>query len=89
MALAEATWLTLKDPAVDWKQKTVLIGSLAYFLSPLDAVPDFLPGGYVDDLSLLLASLIGIGSVGKKHLSDCRKKHGLKVDDTEENPPEN
>ena len=30
--------------------KTVIGGALLYFIMPVDAVPDFLPGGYVDDL---------------------------------------
>ena len=37
-----------------------ILACLAYFLWPLDAIPDFLPGGYLDDLAamvLLLAEL--------------------------------
>ena len=77
LCLAEATFITMKDPQVSWKQKTLLMAALAYLLSPVDAIPDLLPGGYVDDMSLLLTTLLGVGSVGKKHLHDCRKKHGL------------
>ena len=33
--------------------KATIIGSLLYFISPVDAVPDFLPGGYLDDLAVL------------------------------------
>ena len=37
--------------------KTVIVGALTYFISPLDAIPDILPGlGYTDDLGLLLAA---------------------------------
>lgn len=39
MALGKAT------PA----QIAVIIGALGYFISPVDAVPDLLPGGLVDD----------------------------------------
>ena len=35
-----------------WARATI-IGSLLYFISPVDAIPDFLPGGYVDDLAVL------------------------------------
>lgn len=35
-----------------WARATI-IGSLIYFISPIDAVPDFLPGGYLDDLAVL------------------------------------
>ena len=33
--------------------KATIIGSLLYFVSPIDAVPDFLPAGYLDDLAVL------------------------------------
>lgn len=34
--------------------KSVIVGALAYFICPLDAIPDFLvPVGYVDDLGAL------------------------------------
>ena len=77
-ALAEATYRTLKDPSVSWKQKGLLVAALVYLVSPLDGVPDFLPGGYLDDISLLLGTLLGVGRVGRQHLSDCRKEYGLK-----------
>lgn len=36
----------------------VMIGALIYLVTPLDAVPDLLPGvGYTDDLSIILAAL--------------------------------
>ena len=38
-----------------WARATI-IGALIYFISPLDAVPDFLPGGFVDDLAVLGAA---------------------------------
>ena len=39
--------------------KGVIYGALAYFIWPLDAIPDLLPaGGYVDDLGALAAALI-------------------------------
>ena len=79
-ALAEATYRTLKDPLLSWKQRGMLIAALVYLISPLDGVPDFLPGGYLDDISLLLGTLLGVGRVGRRHLSDCRQEYGLKPD---------
>ena len=29
------------------------LGATLYFLSPIDLIPDFLPGGFVDDLAVL------------------------------------
>ena len=78
MALAEATYLTLRDPSVSWTHKAALGAALMYLLSPLDGMPDFLPGGYVDDISVLLGALLGVGTAGRKNLAKCRQKHGLK-----------
>ncbi len=47
-----------QNPKVPAWAKTVIIGALTYFISPLDAVPDILPGlGFTDDLGLLLAAI--------------------------------
>ena len=36
--------------------KLVIAGALAYLVCPVDLIPDFLPGGYVDDMSAILAA---------------------------------
>jgi|SRR5215472_5148221 uncharacterized membrane protein YkvA (DUF1232 family) len=37
-----------------WKTVAALAGALAYFLSPLDVIPDFIPfTGFVDDAAVL------------------------------------
>ncbi|MEG4391773.1 YkvA family protein [Microcoleus sp. BROC3] len=47
-----------QNPKVPAWAKTVIVGALTYFISPLDAIPDILPGlGYTDDLGLLLAAI--------------------------------
>ena len=46
--------------------KTVIIGSLAYFIIPIDAVADFLPGGYVDDLGALAGAVMSVAN----HIKD-------------------
>lgn len=80
-ALAEAVFLTFKDSNISFRHKSVLIGSLVYLLSPFDALPDFIPGGYADDLSVMLVALLATGKVGKQHLKESRIKHGLTVDE--------
>lgn len=77
MAIAEASYLTLLDRQISYKNKTILIGSLVYFLSPLDAVPDFLPGGFTDDITIMLAALYATGKIGQIHLQKCRIKYGV------------
>lgn len=48
----------LKDGNVPAWAKTVIIGALAYFISPVDAIPDIVPvAGFTDDLGSLAAAL--------------------------------
>lgn len=44
------------DATVPWQRKTIVVGALLYFISPLDAIPDLAPlVGYLDDLGVILA----------------------------------
>lgn len=50
---------TLQNPKLPTKLKATVIGSLGYFISPLDLIPDIIPGvGYTDDLGILMAAII-------------------------------
>lgn len=41
-------------PRLPWKSLLTIIGSILYFINPLDIIPDFIPGiGLIDDLTLL------------------------------------
>lgn len=40
--------------------KLLIYGALAYFISPIDALPDVLPLGLTDDLAILSAALATI-----------------------------
>ncbi len=43
--------------------KAAILGSIAYFLSPVDFIPDLTPVlGYTDDLAVLVSGLITVGS---------------------------
>jgi uncharacterized membrane protein YkvA (DUF1232 family) len=62
------------DPDVSVKDKAKLAGAIAYFISPLDLVPEALVGpiGYVDDIAIAAYVLNGIVNntdpeVVKKH----------------------
>jgi uncharacterized membrane protein YkvA (DUF1232 family) len=49
-----ALYLASKDPRVPWPAKVMIVLVVAYALSPIDLIPDFLPIlGYLDDLLLL------------------------------------
>lgn len=45
------------DKNVPLADKVKIYGALGYFILPLDIIPDFLPGGYVDDLGALIWAL--------------------------------
>ena len=38
-------------------QVLTILGALGYFISPIDAVPDFLPGGLLDDGGVLASAI--------------------------------
>ena len=58
-----AAYYCALDRNTPMKAKGILFGALAYFILPLDAVPDLLPGiGYVDDLGALGAALLTVAS---------------------------
>ena len=43
--------------------KAVLMGAIAYFITPADVIPDFIAGlGYTDDAAVLMAASRAIGS---------------------------
>ncbi len=51
----QVLWRFIKDPDVAWGKKAAAVGSLIYLVSPLDAVPDFIPaGGLLDDVAVIL-----------------------------------
>ena len=59
--------------------KTVIIGALGYFISPLDAIPDVLLGiGFTDDLGVLAAAM---GIVLTYIDSDVKQKARQKLKD--------
>lgn len=51
-------WFAYKDPRTPWAVKGLCVFVVAYALSPIDLIPDFIPVlGYVDD-ALLLPGLV-------------------------------
>jgi uncharacterized membrane protein YkvA (DUF1232 family) len=51
-------YFALQDPDTPKWAKVVIIGALGYFVTPLDAIPDFVPAvGYSDDLGVLALAL--------------------------------
>jgi uncharacterized membrane protein YkvA (DUF1232 family) len=54
---AVAAFYCAMDAATPVRARLTLFGALAYFVSPIDLIPDFLLGiGYTDDAAVLLAA---------------------------------
>jgi uncharacterized membrane protein YkvA (DUF1232 family)/uncharacterized tellurite resistance protein B-like protein len=54
-------YYTAQNPNVPAWAKTVVVGALTYFISPVDAIPDILVGvGFTDDLGVLLAAIAAV-----------------------------
>lgn len=59
----KALYRYMRDKYVPWYRKSIVIGALIYFISPIDAVPDLAPLiGYLDDLGVVTAVLKFMGS---------------------------
>lgn len=59
----KALYRYMRDRYVPWYRKSIVIGALIYFISPIDAVPDLAPlVGYLDDLGVVTAILKFMGS---------------------------
>jgi uncharacterized membrane protein YkvA (DUF1232 family) len=53
-----AAFYCATDPATPLKAKAVLLGALAWFVMPADAVPDFIAVlGFTDDAAVMMAAL--------------------------------
>ncbi|AYV56141.1 DUF1232 domain-containing protein [Leptospira kmetyi] len=70
-----ALYYSMMDPETLLRTKLVIAGALAYFISPLDAVPDFIPGaGFLDDAGVIAAVLASVQSaIRQEHREKARK----------------
>ena len=70
-----AAWYCTFDPATPLRAKAILFGALAYFVMPLDVVPDFILGlGFTDDMAVLVTAFNLIRSnLRPHHLQRARR----------------
>jgi uncharacterized membrane protein YkvA (DUF1232 family) len=55
--------------------KAVIGGALVYFVVPVDLIPDFIPGGYVDDFGALASAMAAVfKSIKPEHAAKARAK---------------
>jgi uncharacterized membrane protein YkvA (DUF1232 family) len=71
--------LVITDPRTPWLPKVILGFAVAYLLSPIDLIPDFIPVlGHLDDLILIPALVwLALKTVPKEVITDCREKAWL------------
>ncbi len=71
-----ALYLAAQDPRTPWYARVLVLCIVAYALSPIDLIPDFVPVlGLVDDLLLLpLGIYIAIYLTPTPVLTDCRQR---------------
>ena len=78
-----AAYYCSMDLQTPLKVRATLLGALAYFILPLDLVPDFIAGlGYGDDAAVLAAaiSLVSV-HIKPKHRADAAKALGKTLPD--------
>lgn len=69
-------YYSAKDPATPKWARTLVFATLAYFIMPFDAIPDFIPiTGLSDDLISIISafSLVAV-NISEEHKAMARKK---------------
>ena len=71
-----ALYLACRDPRTPWYAKLLAGAIVAYALSPIDLIPDFVPVlGYVDDLLIVPLGLsVALRLVPAEVMADCRSR---------------
>ncbi|MFZ5905825.1 MAG: YkvA family protein [Nitrospirota bacterium] len=71
-----ALYLAYKDPRVPLHVKIFVAIVVAYALSPIDLIPDFIPIlGYIDDLIIIPAGIyLSLKMMPRDVLEECRAK---------------
>lgn len=76
-AYSRLAYALLREPALHRRHKALLVGGIAYLLSPFDLIPGFIPVvGQLDDLAVTLWTLRQVlraapPDVSERHLQDC------------------
>lgn len=71
-----ALWIAGRDPRTPLAAKIVTLAVVAYALSPIDLIPDFIPVlGYLDDLLIVpLGVMLAIRLIPAPLLAECRQQ---------------
>jgi uncharacterized membrane protein YkvA (DUF1232 family) len=71
-----AVFLAARHPRTPWYAKLFLVAIVAYAVSPIDLIPDFIPVlGFVDDLILLpIAIALAMRMIPADVMEECRAR---------------
>ena len=68
-------YLVLRDPGTPKWAKATVIGALGYFIAPIDAIPDLIPGvGFTDDLGVLAVALGVVAASITPHMRQSARR---------------
>jgi len=66
-----SVYYTARDPETPMAAKGIMLGGLAYFVLPIDAIPDVFAGiGFTDDAAVIAALIATLGSHIKRRHKD-------------------
>jgi uncharacterized membrane protein YkvA (DUF1232 family) len=71
-----ALYLAYRDPRVPWYARLFAASVVAYAISPIDLIPDFIPVlGYLDDLILVpLGIVLALRMIPPEVMAECRER---------------
>lgn len=77
-----ALCLAYRDPRVPWYAKALGACVVAYALSPVDLIPDFIPVlGYLDDIVLLpMGIALTLKMIPPDVMAECRQQAAARLD---------
>jgi uncharacterized membrane protein YkvA (DUF1232 family) len=75
-----SVYFAARDPQTPLAAKGVMMGALAYFVLPTDAIPDVLAGiGFTDDAAVIAALIATLGAhVKRRHREAAVRRRGLR-----------
>lgn len=72
---AVALYYAARDPETPMAAKGIMLGALAYFVMPIDAIPDVLVGiGFTDDAAVIAAVIATLGANIRQRHRDLAEK---------------
>jgi uncharacterized membrane protein YkvA (DUF1232 family) len=72
---ALSVWFAARDPETPAAAKGMMLGAMAYFILPVDAIPDIFAGiGFTDDAAVFAALIATLGANIKRRHRDAAEQ---------------